>query len=204
MERLSQLLGAKPKAGPEDAVGIQNDIRTHLLKVGKPAYVAETFLGFDDSCRLIVELGGIPCYPTLADGANPICPFEDPVEDLIARIKERNIGCAEFIPIRNQPEVLSRYVKAMRRAGLVITGGTEHNTLDLLPIEPTCVGRQPVPDDIKDIFWEGACVVAAHQFLNLHGHKGFEVGCGEERIAALRRLGATVIRLYREQSRKAF
>jgi len=93
----------------------------------------------------------------------------------------------------------------MRAAGFVITWGTEHNTLDLLPMEPMCLKRQPVPEDIKDIFWEGTCVVAAHQFLSLHGQCGYvdaagtlapDYADGEERIAAFRRLGAAVIETY--------
>ncbi|MDH3582611.1 MAG: hypothetical protein OER86_00155, partial [Phycisphaerae bacterium] len=41
-QRLRQILDAEPKAtDPEDFVGIQNDIRTHLLKAGKPAFVDE-------------------------------------------------------------------------------------------------------------------------------------------------------------------
>jgi hypothetical protein len=200
-QELSRVLGAPLKSAPDDAVGIQNEIRSHLLKSGKPAYVPETFVGFDDACKLIVELGGIPCYPTLADGANPICAFETPIESLIDHIKQRNIGFAEFIPIRNSPAVLSQYVKAMRKAGLVLTAGTEHNTLDQMPIEPTCLKGQPIPDDIKAIFWEGACVVAAHQFLTQNGQPGFTNRCGEDRIAALYRLGAGVIHHYRQDSR---
>jgi hypothetical protein len=197
-EALSRVLGAPLKSAPDDAVGIQNEIRSHLLKSGKPAYVAETFVGFDDAYKLIVELGGIPCYPTLADGASPLCAFESPVESLIANIKNRGIGFAEFIPLRNSPQVLSQYVKAMRQAGLVITAGTEHNTLDRLPIEPACLKGQPIPDDIKTIFWEGACVVAAHQFLTQNGQPGFAAACGEDRVATLRHLGAAVIDQYRK------
>jgi len=200
-ETLTRVLGAPLKSAPDDAVGIQNEIRSHLLKSGKPAYVPETFVGFDDAYKLIVELGGIPCYPTLADGASPICAFESPVESLIDHIKQRNFGFAEFIPIRNSPAVLSQYVKAMRKAGLVMTAGTEHNTLDQLPIEPTCLKGQPIPDDIKAIFWEGACVVAAHQFLTQNGQTGFTNNCGEDRIATLARLGAAVIHHYRQPSR---
>jgi hypothetical protein len=200
--KLTQVLGAAPKAGPEDAVKIQNEIRAHLLKSGKPGYVPETFIGFDDAYRLIVELGGIPCYPTLADGTSPLCGFEDPIEDLIGRLKERKIGCAEFIPVRNTPGVLSKYVKGIRAAGMIITAGTEHNTLDLIPIEPTCVNNQPVPDDVKAIFWEGACVVAAHQFLTLNNKTGFVAGCGEDRIKTLARIGAEVIRRFRESSNR--
>jgi hypothetical protein len=173
-------------------------MRTHLLKAGKPAYVEETFISFEDAYRLVIELGGIPCYPTLADGTSPVCPFETPVEKLIDRLKERGIGFAELIPTRNTPAVLSTYVKTMRTAGLVVTAGTEHNTLDLVPLEPACIGGQPIPDDVNDIFREGACVVAAHQFLTLHGQCGFEVVCREERIPELARIGAVVIRRYQE------
>jgi len=204
-EKLAAVLGVPPKAGPQDAVKIQNEIRTHLLKAGKPAFVEERFLSFEEAYRMILELGGVPCYPTLADGTSPICPYEQPVEALIARIREAGMYAAEFIPVRNSPEVLRQYVLAMRAAGLVVTGGTEHNTLDLLPIEPTCVKGAPVPEDVRDVFWEGACVVAAHQFLCAHGRCGFVDGKGrpnpdyrgdEQRIAAFRRLGAAVIRRY--------
>lgn len=198
IDALTRILGAAPKAGRTDAVKVQNDIRAHLLKAGKPACVEETFIGFADAYQLIEEMGGIPCYPTLADGTDPVCPFEAPVEQLIERVCQRGIGCAEFIPVRNRPEVLRQYVKAMRRAGLVVTAGTEHNTLDMLAIEPACADGQPVPEDVQEVFWEGACVVAAHQFLGVHGQPGFQAGCGQERIAELAKLGAAVIHRYQE------
>ena len=44
-----------------------------LMKAGKPAFVEERFLSFEDAHRLIRELGGIPSYPPLADSASPIC-----------------------------------------------------------------------------------------------------------------------------------
>ena len=209
IEKLTRAFGltTAPKFGPEDAVKIQNEIRAQLMKAGKPAYVDETFVNFEQAYRLILELGGIPVYPTLADGASPVCAFEEPVENLIANIQSRGLVGAEFIPIRNTPEVLSRYVKAIRSAGLIVTAGTEHNTLDLLPIDPTCVKAIPVPEDVSEIFWEGACVVAAHQFLTLHGECGFVDAKGrpnpkypdaETRIAAFKSLGAAVIQRYKD------
>lgn len=212
LEILTRAFGltAPPKFGPDDAVSIQNAMRAQLMKAGKPAYVAETFVDFDHALRLILELGGIPTYPTLGDGATPMCPFEEPVENLIRELKLRGFTCAEFIPIRNTPEVLCHYVKAMRGAGLVVTAGTEHNTLDLLPMEPECVKGRPVPEEIREIFWEGACVVAAHQFLMLHGQPGFVDAQGrpndgypdaESRIAAFSRIGQAVIQKYRETTR---
>lgn len=205
VEALSKVLGVPARVGPTEHVKIQNEIRTHLMKAGKVAFVPEQYLSFEEAHRLILELGGIPCYPTLADGTSPTCPYEEPVEKLIENIRSANVHAAEFIPIRNSPEVLSQYVTAMRKAGLVITAGTEHNTLDLLPIEPTCVKGVPMPEACKEIFWEGACVVAAHQFLTLHGETGFVDAVGrpnpnysndEARIAAFAKLGAAVIEKY--------
>ena len=205
--KLGEILGAAVKAGPDDHVAIQGEIRSHLMKAGKPAFVAETFLPFEQAHELILEMGGIPCYPTLADGADPICPYERPVEKLIENINGLEVHMAEFIPIRNTPEVLSRYAKAMRAAGIVLVAGTEHNTLDLLPIEPACLHAAPIPDELKDVFWEGACVAAAHQFLALHGQCGYvdargrpnpAFGGDEERIAAFAALGAAVIQRYHE------
>jgi predicted metal-dependent phosphoesterase TrpH len=198
---LERLFGAPPR-DPEDAVGVQNEIRSHLMKAGRPAYVAETFVGFDHAYRLILALGGIPCYPTLADGARPICAFEEPVEKLIPELRRRGIHAAELIPGRNDPEVLRRYVLAMREAGMVVTAGTEHNTLDLLPLAPACLGGVPIPDELRAIFWEGACVVAAHQELCIAGEPGFVQENGvpnpafrtdEERIRAFARRGAEAI-----------
>jgi hypothetical protein len=202
---LARLFGTAPGLDVAGAVAVQNAIRTHLMKKGKPAFVEEALLDFNQGMRLILALGGIPCYPTLADGTSPICAYEDPVEQLIETLHACGIWSAEFIPIRNQPAVLEHYVKAMREAGFVIMGGTEHNTLDLLPIEPTCLKGQAVPEGVKDVFWEGACVAAAHQFLTLHGVCGYVDGDGrlnpafadqEQRIAAFARLGAAVIRTY--------
>lgn len=208
IEKLSAVFGAPTKAKhADDFVNVQNDLRSHLMKSGKPAFVDETFIGFADAFKLIVELGGYACYPVLADGNSPICGFEDPVEKLIENVKTRNIHAAEFIPVRNDVAVLTKYVKAMRAAGLVITAGTEHNTLDLIPIEPTCKGGAAIPEELKDIFWEGACVAAAHQFLTMHGEAGFVDATGnpnpqyktaEDRIAAFARIGAAVIRKYQE------
>lgn len=202
---LERAFGAKPKAQADDAVGIQNEIRSHLMKAGKPAFVPETFVDFDHARRLILALGGIPCYPVLADGAVPLTAYEEAVGVLVADLQSRGIVCAEFVPNRNTPEVLSQYVQAIRAAGLFVTAGTEHNTLDLLPLAPTCLGGAPIPDDIQDIFWEGACVVAAHQYLTLNGQPGFVDGDGrlnpayptdEARIEAFGKLGASVIARY--------
>jgi len=204
---LARVYGVPPKAKPDDAVGTQNEIRSQLLKSGKPAFVPETFVDFDHAYRLVLALGGLPCYPTLADGAAPITEYEASPEALIADLQARNLVCAEFVPGRNTPAVLSRYVHAMRGAGLFVTAGTEHNTLELLPIAPTCLGGEPIPEDVQEIFWEGACVLAAHQYLGQTGRPGFVDDAGvpnpaypsaDARIGSYRALGAAVLARYDE------
>jgi hypothetical protein len=200
---LGGILQAHP--GPDlGAVSVQNAVRSHLMKAGKPGYVKETFVGFDHAYGLVLALGGVPCYPVLADGARPVCEFEDPVDRLVAALKRRQIHCAELIPNRNDPVVLGAYAQALRAAGITVVAGTEHNTLDLIPMEPSCRGGVPIPGTLKDIFWEGACVIAAHQFLTANGQSGYvdehgDLGPGpdgERRIEAFARLGATVIEEY--------
>jgi len=205
LERLNMLLGAKPQAaGPDDHVAIQNDIRSHLMKAGKAAFVDEAYLSFEDAQRLVLELGGIPSYPVLADGASPICAFEADADQLISKLQARNVYAVEWIPIRNSVNVVRHYVTRMRDAGFMVTAGTEHNTLDLVPFDPYCKDGA-VPDDVREIFCEGAYVVAAHQFLTLHGERGFvdaagtpnaAYGLADERIRDFARIGAAVIERY--------
>ena len=204
---LGRAYGVPPKAKADDAVGTQNEIRSQLLKSGKAAYVPETFVDFDHAYRLVLALGGLPCYPTLADGTTPITEYEASPEELAADLQARNIVCAEFIPTRNTPAVLSQYVHALRAAGLFVTAGTEHNTLDLMPLEPACLSGESIPEDVQDLFWEGTCVLVAHQYLTLLGQPGFVDDAGapdlvypnaDARIAAYSALGAAVLAQYEE------
>jgi len=205
LSRLNGLLGATTKLGnPADHVGLQNELRSHLMKAGKPAFVEESFLSFAEARRLVLELGGIPSYPVLADGASPVCEFEADIERLIEELKVREVYAVEWIPVRNKQAIVVDHVTKMRAAGLVVTAGTEHNTLDLLPLQPACSDGD-VPPNIRDIFWEGACVVAAHQFLSLAGECGYVDADGspnpnyssaDDRIRSLAKIGAAVIQRY--------
>lgn len=171
--RLEAVYGAAPTAAPDDAVAVQGEIRARLMKAGGPAFVDESPLGFDDGVRLVLEWGGIPCYPTLADGASPICPFEDGPAELAARLGSLGIPAAELIPGRNAPDVVDAYVRAFRAAGIVVTGGTEHNTLDRIPLEPLARDRAAISDAARAAFLEGACVIAGHQAERAAGRPGF-------------------------------
>ncbi|MEN8126273.1 MAG: hypothetical protein ABFR90_00545 [Planctomycetota bacterium] len=201
IKKLTELFGTTPKSGADDAVGIQNEIRTHLMKAGKVCFVPETFVSLAQAKELILELGGIPCYPVLADGSSQRCEYETPLEKLIETLKANQYAMVEFIPIRNSAEVLADYVKAIRQAGITVVAGTEHNTLDLLPIEPTCANSQDIPDDVKAIFWEGVCVLVGHAFLSAHKESGFvdansSYNDAEERIEAFSKIGEAVLNNY--------
>lgn len=200
---LTEIFGTDKKSDAADAVGVQNDIRSYLMKAGKSCFVPETFVNLQQAKELILELGGIPCYPVLADGSKQRCEYETPVEKLIETLKANHYSMVEFIPIRNHPAVLAEYVTAIRKAGIVVAAGTEHNTLDLLPIEPRCVQGQPIPDAIQAIFWEGTCVLAAHQFLAAHGQYGFVDFSNRPNprysIEQLSRMGESVLRRYFEK-----
>ncbi len=170
---LERAFGTAPAAPVEDAVAVQGEIRSRLMKAGCAAFVAESALSFEDAVRLVLETDGIPAYPTLADGVSPVCPFEASPEALAAELKGRGIHMAELIPDRNAPEVVDAYVAAFRAAGIAVTAGTEHNTLDAIPFDPACRGGLPLSPGARAVFWEGTCVVVAHQYLRAAGRPGF-------------------------------
>lgn len=198
---LERLTGSAPAA--LDPVSVQNHLRSTLMKAGKPGYVAEDeTVGFDLVRDLVLGLGGIPCYPILADGASPICGFEESVEDLAAWLLAHGVHAVDLIPNRNDPVVLTRYVTGLRAGGLVVLAGTEHNTLDMVAMAPECVGGVPLPAEVAETVWEGACVVAAHADAVARGEQGFVGPDGrpdpghpdaDTRIRAWARSGADLI-----------
>ena len=198
-QKLAGLFGTSPQSASSDAVGIQNEIRSKLMKAGKICFVPETFVNLAQAKELIVELGGIPCYPVLADGSKKRCEYETPMEEFIETLKVNHYTMVELITIRNSTGVLAEYVSAIRQAGIAVVAGTEHNTLDLLPMKPACVGGEAVPPEIDAIFREGICVLAAHAFLKAHGEDGFvdgQEGGANERIERFSRIGAVVLKKY--------
>ena len=182
---LETLFGTSSQSKPTDAAAVQSEIRSQLLKSGRPAYVPETFVGFDHAYRLLLALGSIPSYPVLADGVFPRTDYEQSPDALAADLQVRGIPAAEFIPNRNTPAVLSRYTHTLHDAGLLITAGTEHNTPELLPLAPTCLGGEAIPEDVQKIFWEGTCIVAAHQHLTANKLPGFSPGSDLDEFRAL-------------------
>ncbi|MGV8907992.1 MAG: hypothetical protein ACOH1Y_03350 [Propionicimonas sp.] len=196
---LESAYGSASKVDIADASALQGELRSRLIKVGTPGYVAEVPLDFADAYRYVLEMDGIPTYPTLADGVSPVCPFEDPADTLAAQLVGRGIYAAELIPNRNTAACVDTYVKAFTDAGLVVMGGTEHNTPDRIPIGVACADG-PVSDYARGAFWEATCVVAAHQHLVAKGEPGYVDATGARtgedpavRRAELIAIGAALI-----------
>jgi hypothetical protein len=178
-EVLSRAFGGPVATSAWHPIAVQDEIRARLLKAGRPAFVPESPVSFDDAYAVILGSGGIPCYPTLADGASPVCPWEEPPEALAERVLGLGIHVAELIPNRNAPAVVDAYVAAFRGAGILVMAGTEHNTRHRISLEPRCADGSLPSADARAAFWEATCVVAAHQHLRASGQPGFVDGRGE-------------------------
>ena len=74
--------------------------------------------------------------------------------------------------MRNTRACVDAYVAAFTDAGILVMGGTEHNTPDRIPIEVACADG-PVSEIARQAFWEATCVVAAHQHLVAEGRPGY-------------------------------
>ena len=199
---LSRTFGGPSASSPLHPIAVQDEIRARLMKAGRPAFVPESPVSFGDAYLAVLGSGGIPCYPTLADGASPICPWEEPPDALAQRLLEVGIHVAELIPNRNAPAVVDAYVSAFRRAGLLVMAGTEHNTRQRIPLEPRCADGSLPSAATRAAFWEATCVVAAHQHLRASGKPGFVDGRGNlnpgfpdasSRIRWFAELGANLI-----------
>lgn len=160
-----------------DYAGVENEIRGNLLKAGGAAFVPEdpkAFLPLEDVCQIILAAGGIPTYPFLADDAKgTFTDFENDIEKAAETLKQRGIFAAEFITTRNSIEVLEKYAGYLHDNGFVVTFGTEHNTPAMEPIKLLARDNKALTDRLKEINYNGACVIAAHQERVRNGKPGY-------------------------------
>ncbi len=172
--------GKELKSELSDGSGIDNEIRSNLLKSGGPAFVPEdpkAFLPLNEIIQIILQAGGIPCYPVLLDDPKGnYTEYEADKENLFRELQSRNICSIELIPGRNDINHLKTFVEYFDQKGFIITFGTEHNTPELIPLTVDTRGNRPLDDYLKKVNFEGTCIIAAHQHLRTHGKKGFECG----------------------------
>ncbi|PWD98482.1 hypothetical protein [Marinilabilia rubra] len=171
----SKLMGTEVSSSLDDEAGLENEIRGSLLKAGKPAYVPENPEGFpawDTIREIILDAGGIPTYPFLADAVKGYTDFERDKSLVAKKLKERGVWSVEFIPTRNDHGVLKEYAMFLRDEGFVVSFGTEHNSPGKQPVEVMAKGEVPLDEELQKINYEGACIIAAHQYLLAKNGKG--------------------------------
>jgi hypothetical protein len=195
--------GKKSVAGLSNAAALENEIRSNLLKSGGAAFVEEdenSFLNIGKVIKTIIKAGGIPCYPVLLDDpSGRYTEYETDPEKLYSSLKRLGIECIELIPGRNDFSVLKKFVEFFNDKGFVITFGTEHNNPEMIPLKVTARGSVPLDESLKKIAWEGACVIAAHQYLRADGRQGYVLPDGTHSIKQkkeLSNLGQLVIEYF--------
>ena len=195
--------GKKSGTGLSNPAALENEIRSNLLKSGGAAFVEEdekSFLGLKKILKIITAAGGIPCYPVLLDDPSGKCTeFEGDYEKLHESLKKSGIECIELIPGRNDLSILRGFVEFFNSKGYIITFGTEHNTPELIPLTITARGNATLDSYLKSIAWEGACVIAAHQYLRADGRQGYVLPDGthsNNQKEELSKLGQLVIEYF--------
>lgn len=192
--------GKECKVDINDIPGLENEIRGNLLKTGGKAFVEEddkAFMSLDEVIKIIVAAGGIPCYPVLLDDKNgKYTEYEADKEKLYNELTKRNIACIELIPGRNDFNHLKDFVKFFNDKGFVIIFGTEHNAPEMFPLTCDTRGKKALDKELRTISFEGACVIAAHQYLRAKCMGGFVDDTGKPYISKkgyLVELGKAVI-----------
>ena len=169
--------GKEPKSAMNNVAGLENEIRGNLLKAGGAAFVPEdpkAFLTLEEVKEIIIDAGGIPCYPVLLDfGNGNFTDFEADKVALLETLKSKNVASIELIPGRNDFNILKDFVQYFNKNGFVITFGTEHNTPQLDPMKISCGGGIDLDDELKQINFEGTAVIAAHQYLIANRKEGY-------------------------------
>lgn len=178
---LERVYGGRPSTRErQDIAGIEDEIRSRLLKAGTPAFVPEdekAFINLDEIIKIIEEAGGIPTYPMLLDGAGGgITEFERDRQALMDDLRSWGFRSVEMIPGRNRMEVLKEYAEFFYEAGFVVSFGTEHNTTAMPPLTVRCMGGVPLDRDLMRISFNGASYLAAHQYLVIKSGVGYQPG----------------------------
>ena len=198
-----------PGSGMNDIASLENEIRSRLLKAGGAAFVEEdekSFLSIEKIIEIIVDAGGIPCYPVLLDDqAGKFTDFEADMIKLHRSLSGMGVGCIELIPGRNDHTILEQFVNYFYSKGFMITFGTEHNAPGMIPVTVTARRNTVLSASLMDIGWRGICAIAAHQYLRAKGMKGFAGAKGKALLKerdSLEKTGRSVIEYYLKNRNK--
>jgi len=200
---LHRLCGGDKPMVMTDNTAIEGEIRSRLFKEGGLAFVEEndkSFLELEKLIDVILNLGGIPCYPVLLDNSEgEFTEFEEDFEKLSEMLQDNNVFMIELIPMRNDFDILKRFVQYFNKMDFVITFGTEHNSPELLPLRANCRGGIPLDEFLREINYKGACIIAAHQYLRakkLDGYCDHKGKAKTDHIREFIRLGESVFNYF--------
>ena len=195
--------GNHPKSEVHNHVAVENEIRTRFLKKGGFAFVPEndsSFMSLEKIIEIIIDAGGIPCYPVLLDDANGnFTDFESDWERMHEFLSNYKVKCIELIPNRNSIEVLEKFVRFFDEKAYIISFGTEHNSPEIIPINPECTNSTAMSDFLRKVNLKSASVIAAHQYLMAVDKKGFlntDNTCRSEEMEYFKDLGKAVLNYY--------
>jgi len=201
---LEKLLGDKvPKSLIDDVPALEDEIRARLLKKGGVAYAKENNKAFPEIGKvieIIVNAGGIPCYPVLLDDKyGNSTEYESDPGKLLEKLKEKKVYSIELIPGRNDFNKLKEFVLLFDKNGFVITLGTEHNTPAMEPVTVSCRNGKALDQELMSISYRGTCIIAAHQYFHAQGREGYIRNDGTARTDEkeyFEQLGDAVIRKF--------
>jgi len=177
-EFIEKLYSGKPsQIDLSDNNSFEGELRSRLLKAGGAAFVEEdesSFLPIADLVDVIIDAGGIPCYPVLLDDKNGnYTEFEADKEALMRRLRQLNVGAIELIPGRNKIDHLRPFVKFFHENGFIVSFGTEHNTPEMTPMEVKAGGNTSLDDYLLQVNEESCCIYIAHQDRIKKGLEGY-------------------------------
>ncbi|MEE4115791.1 MAG: PHP domain-containing protein [Marinilabiliaceae bacterium] len=183
----ARLLGDDYKSeGDRDSASLENIIRSKLLKAGGKAFVEEDPAIFIDPVEirnLILDAGGIPTYPFLADfKSGEYTDFEHDREEAAIKLIDRGFYSVEFIPVRNDFKRFRDYALFLHRHGFIVSFGTEHNVPGSAPLEVQAGGGAKLDDDLLNINLEAAAILAAHQYRVYKEGEGYLDSKGKPKI----------------------
>ena len=174
--------GRALSASLNNAAAVENEIRSVILKKGGVAFVeedSEAFPPLERIIEFILDAGGVPCYPVLLDDKDGnLTGFEGDWDRMDEILQSYNVSCLELIPARNSLEKLEEFVDFFQKKRYIINFGTEHNTPELFPITVKVEKDRDLTPALKQVSWEGACALAAHQYLVARDREGLINGNG--------------------------
>ncbi len=182
-----ELLGSEYKSiDKSNFARVENLIRSRLLKAGGEAFIPEDPEIFIDPLEIrdiILDAGGIPTYPFLADHNNgSYTDFEKDREEAAIRLIEKGFYSVEFIPLRNDYKLFREYALFLNEQGFIVTFGTEHNAPGYAPLEVKAGGDVSLDEDLCKINMEGAAILASHQYLTWKEGKGYLTESGSPKV----------------------